>query len=144
MNQMETGLRHRLRRAVKQIGTQHEHLRSAHRAVSDAAAAGDLDEIHACLDRLCGAIDAHFALEESVFFPALHWLHPPSEGELVALVDEHAAHRTELERLRELLANAPLAEFVAVYDAFAERTAEHEGREERLLASLSHLFDGTD
>lgn len=144
MNAMETGLRHRLRRAVRQVGSQHEHLRSAHAAVADAAAAADIDELATCIDRLCGAIDAHFALEESVFFPALRGLNPQSERELQALVGEHAAYQAELDRLRDLLANAPLAEFSTEYDAFAASTAEHERREERLLASLSHFFDGTD
>jgi len=144
MDAMETGLRHRLRRAVRQIATQHAHLRNAHTAVADAAATGDIGELALCLDRLRGAIDAHFSLEEGVFFPALHGLHPQSVRELEGLVSEHRAHRAEIDRLREALASRPLSEFVADYRAFADLTGEHEAREERLLASLTHLFDGAD
>jgi iron-sulfur cluster repair protein YtfE (RIC family) len=144
MKPLETGLRHRLRRAVRQIAAQHLHLRSAHQAVADAAAAGNPGELATCVDRLCGAIDAHFSLEENVFFPALHGLHPQSERDLQALVNDHSAHRSELDRLRALVAGQPSPEFAAAYRAFADETAEHERREERLLAALAHLFDGTD
>jgi hypothetical protein len=144
MNSMETGLRHRLRRAVRQIATQHEHLRSAHQAVADAAAAGDMGELAASVDRLSGAVEAHFSLEESVFFPAIHGLHPQSVSELEALMDDHHTYRADLDRLRHALANQLLGEFVEGYRAFAKATGEHEVREERLLASLSHLFDGAD
>jgi iron-sulfur cluster repair protein YtfE (RIC family) len=144
MKPLETGLRHRLRRAVRQIAAQHLHLRSAHQAVADAAAAGNPGELATCVDRLCGAIDAHFSLEENVFFPALHGLHPESERDLQGFVHEHAVHRSELERLRALVAGKSSPEFLAGYRAFAAATADHERREERLLAALSHLFDGTD
>ena len=141
MDAMETGLRHRLRRAVRQIASQHEHLRSAHRAVAEAAEAGDIHALELGINRLQGAIDAHFSLEEGVFFPAIHGLHPQSESLLSALVSEHAVQRADLERLRAALGARPLAEFVADYRAFAAVTAEHEAREERLLASLAHLHD---
>jgi len=142
MKPKEIGLRHRLRRAVRQIGAQHEHLRAAHRAVAESAAAGDVAEVTARLDQLSGAVDAHFSLEESVFFPAIHGLHSESESSLEQLVCEHEELQEDLGKLRRALATESLHDFVERYRAFATSTAEHEAREERLLGSLAHLFEG--
>lgn len=141
MNQMETGLRHRLRRAVRQIATQHEQLRSLHGKLSAAIDSGRIAEVRECTDRLRGAIDAHFALEEGVFFPAAHGLHPESTPELNLLAREHRQALADLDHLRDDLATRSMPEIAQVLRDFSDVTAEHEAREERLLESLADLLD---
>ena len=141
MRQMETGLRHRLRRAVRQMATQHEHLRTLIHAIADAIETGRVAEIQESVDRLRGAIEAHFSLEDDIFFPAVHGLHPETGRELNALMREHGDFLEDLSRLRTGLTTGTLDAFAKGYRAFTESIAEHECREERLVASLAGVFD---
>jgi iron-sulfur cluster repair protein YtfE (RIC family) len=115
---METGLRHRLRRAARQMASQHEHLRALIQAIADDADVGQIAKVEESVDRLRGAIEAHFSLEDDIFFPALHGLHPKTGRELHALMREH----------------------VDGFEAFSQSMAAHERREERLVASLADRF----
>ncbi len=141
MRQMETGLRHRLRRAVRQMASQHEHLRTLIQAIADASEIGQVAKVQESVDRLRGAIEAHFSLEDDIFYPALHGLHPETGRELNALMREHADYLEELARLREELATDTLGAFAERFEAFSQSIAAHECREERLVASLAGLFD---
>jgi hemerythrin-like domain-containing protein len=138
---METGLRHRLRRAVRQMATQHEHLRTLIHAIADAIEVGRVEEIQESVDRLRGSIEAHFSLEDDVFFPALHGLHPETGRELNDLMREHVDFLEDLSRLRNGLTTGTLDDFAQGYRAFSQSIAEHECREERLVASLADVFD---
>ena len=140
MSQLETGLRHRLRRAVRQMSKQHEHLRALHRALAEAIAIGRVAEVRECVDRLRTAIAAHFSLEDGVFFPAVHGLRPETARELNALAREHGEYLEALARLNDGLAATTLDIFESGYRALSQSIAEHERREERLIASLAHIF----
>jgi hypothetical protein len=54
---------------------------------------------------------------------------------------EHADFLEELSRLRDALTTGTLEEVAVGYRAFAKSVAEHECREERLVASLADVFD---
>ncbi len=137
MSRMETGLRHRLRRAVRQMVTQHEHLRALIQALADATENGRVSEIQESVDRLRGAIEAHFSLEDDVFFPAIHGLHSETARELHALMREHVDYLDDLARLRTELTTGAVGAFTKGYRAFCKSFAEHERREDRLIASLT-------
>jgi hemerythrin-like domain-containing protein len=145
MSQLETGLRHRLRRGVRQMATQHRQLRALHQALAEAIASERAAAARDCVERLRSAVEAHFSLEEGVFFPAVHGLHPESAPELNALTREHDDFLAALSQLDELLARgaapAALDAFAAKYRAFSETIAEHERREEQLVASLTQALD---
>jgi hypothetical protein len=141
MSQLKTGLRHRVRRAVRQMAKQHEHLRALHRALAEAIAGGRVAQIEESVDRLRSAIDAHFSLEDGVFFPAVHGLHPDSAPELHALMREHADYLEDLSRFRDGLATGTTEAFAKRYEALSQSFANHEYREERLIASLTYVFD---
>jgi iron-sulfur cluster repair protein YtfE (RIC family) len=143
MNQMETGLRHRLRRAARQMTTQHEHLRALHAALVQSLENERIGEVREGVERLRSAVEAHFSLEDGVFFPAVHGLHPESARELRGFVREHEDFLRELAALSDMLATGTLDAFAQRYRDFCESVAGHEAREERLAASLAHLFDAT-
>jgi iron-sulfur cluster repair protein YtfE (RIC family) len=141
MNEFETGLRHRLRRALRQMVQQHEHLRALHRRLDDALERGAVDAVHAAAERLHAALTAHFELEDAVIFPAIHGLAQRSVHDLNALAREHRRFLAELERLREQLDAAALVQFASAYRAFSAAVGDHERREEALLSSLEGAAD---
>lgn len=138
MDPLDTGLRFRLRRAARQIGQQHQHLRevlaSLQRSLGDGAPP---DAMRDQLDRYREALDAHFSLENDVLFPALHGLRPEHTGELEVLEAEHVDFSARLGRMGELLRGALRAEVGAALDGFARDMAAHDVREERLARVLS-------
>ena len=102
---------------------------------------GRVAEVQRSADRLSDAIKAHFSLEDDVFFPAFHGLYPETARELNALMREHVDCLDEFVRLRTDLAPDTLAAFAKEYRAFSRSIAEHESREERLIASLPDVSD---
>ena len=141
MRKMETGLRHRLRRTVRQMAGQHEHLRTLHRALAQAVDRGRIAEIRESVECLRGAIEAHFSLEDGVFFPAVRGFRPEVARELRTLVHEHGKYRADIARLSDALASGTLDAFAERCRALAESIADHEEREERLVATLADSFD---
>jgi hypothetical protein len=135
---LETGLRHRLRRALRRMEGQHLHLRPLLAEIDDAVRAGALAEIGERLTRLRDALSAHFELEESVLFPALHGLSPGSARDLTQLAEEHRAFLSELLHLAGGDGRARSAEAIS---RLRSALAAHEKREERLLASFVSVGD---
>jgi hypothetical protein len=135
---LETGLRHRLRRALRRMEGQHLHLRPLLDELDEAVRAGAVAEIGERLTRLRDALSAHFELEESVLFPALHGLSPRSTGDLTRLVQEHRAFLAELLHLAGPDAGGQSAEAIS---RLRSALVEHETREERLLASFVSVGD---
>jgi hypothetical protein len=133
---MTHGLVYRVKRAARQIGEQHAQLDQILRELSGAVEQGRGDDARELLFRYRAAIEAHFSLEEEVFFPALHGLHPEHVGDLEGLGAEHAGFRQQIERLGPLLA-ADLAGFAASLRSLVGQLSVHESREERLVRALS-------
>jgi len=127
---LETGLRHRLRRALRRMESQHLHLRSLLGELDTALRDGAHAELPERLTRLRLALAAHFEVEDSVLFPALHGLSPHSQQDLEALSNEHGAFLDELLALASALDTARSAES---FSRLRASLAEHERREERLL-----------
>ena len=141
MNEFETGLRHRLRRALRQTAQQHEHLRVLHHRLDDAPERGAVDAVRAAAERLHAALTAHFELEDAVIFPAFHGLAQRSAHDLNALAREHRRYLAELERMRARLGAAALVQFASAYRPFSAAVGDHERREEALLSSLEGAAD---
>jgi hypothetical protein len=133
---MTHGLLYRVKRAARQIGEQHALLGEILRALKPAIARGDTPEARSLIERYRRAIDAHFTLEEDVFFPALHGLHPNHAKELELLGAEHAGFRLQVDRLGSLL-DGSLGEFEAKLGSYERELEVHETREERLVRELA-------
>jgi hypothetical protein len=132
----ESGLRYRMRRALRQIGEQHRQLREILDRLQAALASGDRPGLRDAFVRYRHAAGAHFELEDGVFFPALHGLHP-EEGEMLELLSgEHVGMLAELQRLAPLVEAQALDGFGAAFSSFRAGLASHEGREEDLVARL--------
>jgi hypothetical protein len=131
------GLRYRLRRALRQIGEQHRQLRELHDRLAVAIAAGERSAARDAFVRFRHAIGAHFELEDEVFFPALHGLHPEERGDLEGLGSDHAGLLAALKQLGSLFEEDSLERFAAAFDAFRLDLAAHEKREEALVARIA-------
>lgn len=132
---METGLRHRLKRVVRQMGDQHRHLKALYAELGTALR----DEAHpaalASFARYREAIDAHFALESEVVFPAVHGLEPRLGPELEALEREHALLGAALGAVQGKLERDPRAGAEALA-SFVATLREHEAREEGIVGRV--------
>lgn len=135
MGPMATGLRFRVQRAAKKIPQQHRHIDELFGRLQAALTRDGLPEVKETFLQYHGAIEAHFALEDDVFFPALHGLHPEHGAELQKLCDEHRSFSKDLEDLADRLNNLHVETFTSGLRNFVTRLALYESREERLLAS---------
>ena len=133
----ESGLRYRMRRALRQIGDQHRQLHEIQDRLAAALASGERPEARDAFVRYRHAIGAHFELEDEVFFPALHGLHPGEREDLEALGLDHAGLLAALQRLVPLLEQSALERFGAAFDAFRGDLGRHEKREEGLVSRIA-------
>ncbi len=137
MELAQAGLRYRMRRALRQIGEQHRQLHEIYARLAAAIAAGERQEARDAFVRYRHAVGAHFELEEDVFFPALHGLHPEERNDLEALGGDHAGLLASLQRLAPLLEASALDRFGEAFDAFRRQLTQHEKREEGLVSRVS-------
>ncbi|HXK21190.1 MAG TPA: hemerythrin domain-containing protein [Myxococcota bacterium] len=129
---LETGLRHRLRRAVRRSESQHTQLRALLAEIEAPLRAGTRVVAADLVARLREALQAHFALEDQTLFPALHGLRPDVSAPIEGLAREHADF---LAALAGALGTASGCDG----DAFLRLRAalgDHERREEQLLESI--------
>lgn len=139
MELAESGLRYRMRRALRQIGEQHRQLHEIHDRLRAAIASGERGEARDVFVRYRHSVGAHFELEDGVFFPALHGLHPEEQGGLEALSRDHVGLLGALQRLLPLLEDAALERFGAGLDAFRGDFAQHERLEEALVTRITEI-----
>jgi hypothetical protein len=135
MNLKQNGLEKRLEFEARRISSQHRQLDAFHEMVARAIEGGDPSAVLAAFMRFRDALEAHFAMEDEVFFPALHGLRPELEGELTALIQEHRGYRAQLERVQAHFDGEQIAEGGRVLEAMVEALIAHETREERLQAA---------
>lgn len=137
MEPTQTGLRHRLKRVVKQMGAQHRHLRPIHAELAETLARqGAVRPAQHAFSRYREALEAHFALEGEMFFPALHGLRPDWEVDLEGLDREHDKLRASLAEVGRRIGAGALDDAGAALAGFASALRDHEGREERLISQL--------
>ena len=137
MTGFETGLQHRIKRLVHQISEQHQRLNALRSEAEAALERGAGPAAAVALQRFEAALTAHFELEQSRFFPALHGLSPGDAGGLEALEREHGGFLSELRRLETAVEGAQAAGARAGFTRLLDELREHEAREERLVAQIS-------
>jgi hemerythrin-like domain-containing protein len=132
-----------MRREARVISSQHRQLDEFYERLTGAIDRGEADATRAAFMRFADALEAHFALEDGLYFPALRGLAPRLTGDLEALCDEHQRLREQLAHVARLVERGVIPECARPLDQLAVDLAEHEGREEGLLALLQHQGDRT-
>lgn len=130
----QPGLRRRVEREATGIEHQHQLLAQLIRDLDRALDQGRRERGQQAVSRLRSALRAHFLLEEDVVFPAFRGLHPEREAEIDALSEEHRSLWADLEGLEFSVEGADLAEAARQFAALRRALADHEAREEALLA----------
>lgn len=130
------GLRRRIDRAARSISDQHRQLDSLYDDLMDALERGDGARARLVFLRFGDALNAHFSLEESFFFPAVHGLYPAAEAELASLSLEHERFDRNLVEVSERLRSDDLSSAADGLDGLASALATHEKREEALLHTI--------
>lgn len=136
MRAKEIGLRHRLRRALRQMEDQHRHLRPIHAELARSLEHDALPEIVSWMERYRKALEAHFSVEDELLFPAVAGLDPGTEAALTELSREHGVFVEQLLALESELSvhfGRPAALRV---ESLRELLADHEAREERLVSGV--------
>jgi len=132
----EPGLSLRMQRERRVISAQHRQLDDFYVRLASALDGGDLAEASKAFWRFSDALEAHLALEDGLYFPALRGLAPALAGDLDVLCDEHQALRERLSAVARQLEVGACEACVRPLERLVGDLAEHEGREEGLLASL--------
>jgi hemerythrin-like domain-containing protein len=127
----------KLRKASRRIASQHHRLESFYSIVSNALARGEEQEADAGLTSFIDALDAHFTLEESEWFPALAKTRSTLRQEVSELAEEHEKFRHDLEQVRKRLRMREFEASIAYFDYLLNELARHDDREERMLASIA-------
>lgn len=130
----EPGTLRRMSREAKRISSQHRKLDTLYALVVDALGQGQLPDGRAAFQRFHDALDAHFSLEDELYFPALHGLRSDLGDDLARLSREHEALRRALAEVENAFTGAHLGDCEKLLDRVATAIADHEEQEEHLLA----------
>jgi iron-sulfur cluster repair protein YtfE (RIC family) len=130
----QEGLEKRVAFEARRISSQHRQLEAFHELVAQALAAGEPGGVLRAFMRFRDALEAHFAMEDEIFFPAMHGLRPELEVELTVLVQQHHAMRAQIAEIQALFDAEQLGDGGRVLDAMVGTLSQHEEREERLQA----------
>jgi hypothetical protein len=129
------GLRLRIRRAAREIASQHDQLREIAGEISDALDLGDTAGAASIATQFRDALDAHFALEEDVVFPALHGSDPRSGNQIESLLSDHVAISAELRRLIDTSGEVDTVDWRACFYELRRSILVHEAREEGVVSA---------
>lgn len=137
MPAFDVGLQHRLRRLSQQIADQHRHLAGLRDEIEAALARGAASDARRELKRYETALAAHFELEQSLFFPALHGLSPAHASGLEALEREHAGLHADLRAIGAGVEERTPDASREPFKRWLARLRDHERREEILASEIS-------
>lgn len=132
----QPGLEHRMGREARRISGQHRQLDEFYAMVETRLQDRDAEGAALAFQRFRDALEAHFSLEDGLYFPALHGMRPELEEPLARLVREHGELRAQVEVVHARLGGRDLDAAAMRLDELVRALARHEGEEERLLAGL--------
>ena len=132
----QPGLALRVQRGARTISAQHRQLDDFYLRVAAALDGGEAESARAAFARFCDALEAHLALEDGLYFPALRSLRPALERDLDPLEGEPQQLRERLAQVARSLESDDCPRCARLLEQLAGDLAEHEGREEGLLAPI--------
>jgi iron-sulfur cluster repair protein YtfE (RIC family) len=116
------------------IASQHRKLDAFVQQVSQALQRGRRRDSETAVFRLQGALNAHFAVEAQVVFPALHGgMHSELADKVRGLERDHERLREDVDRLALAIVASDITTARRVLDEFDAALSAHERCEERIL-----------
>ena len=140
--EQQPGLALRVRRGTRTISAQHRQLDDFYQRVAAALDGRESETARNAFARFCDALEAHLALEDGLYFPALRGLRPALGGDLERLEGEHQQLREQLAGVARSLERDACEPCARLLERLGDELAEHEGREEALLASIQNEGSG--
>ena len=129
----QPGLRMKLTRQATGIASQHRQPDIFVRYVARALRQVKRRDSETAVYQLQGALNAHFAVEEQIVFPALRGLHPELADEILTLERDHERLCEDLDRLALAIVASDITAARGVLEAFDAALGAHERSEERIL-----------
>ena len=128
----------RLAQEARRIAAQHQFLDALEASTLRVLERGDAHQMGDAMQSFESALLAHFHIEETVQFPALHGLDARFDAELADLVRLHEQFRTAVRELRGRAAgrgaDGARPELLSDFGRLVVALRGHEEREEKLLA----------
>ena len=131
------GLDKRLRYEANRISSQHKKLDELYEAVRYDLARRARHTAYVSFGRFRDALEAHFEIEDRVYFPAVHGMCPEHRVLLDVLSADHVGFCKELLCIHRLLESDELDESEQRLEGLVVVLRDHEEREDGLLAMLT-------
>ena len=123
----------------------HEHSELAElvQAVEKTLARGSLERTSRALEDLEGVLDAHFTVEERVYFPVVERLSPRHQSVIRTAREEHVRISELLDELRDLVNRGEIAAAHRSLSYLLDHFRAHEEQEVKLIEDLAALEVGS-
>lgn len=131
------GLDKRLRYEANRISSQHKKLDELYEAVRHDLERRARHTAHVSFGRFRDALEAHFEIEDRVYFPAVHGMCPEHRALLDVLSADHVGFCEQLLCIHRLVESNELEESEQRLQGLVVVLREHEQREDGLLALLT-------
>ena len=132
----QPGLAKRLGFESVRISSQHQKLNELYAALRRELERGQLHNAIVCFGRMRDALEAHFEVEDRVYFPAVRGFLPNRVALLDKLWSDHEVFRTELVQIDRVLEAHDLDETGALLRRLVARLLTHEQEEDELLDEI--------
>ncbi len=128
---------------LQSVAAEHRSIQALFEEMRDAFRRDDGERAAwvACA-RLRAALEAHYAREESLYYPSIWALRPDQKPALLDLIGSHNEFRAQLDAIAGDLEAGALHEAERHLEEFAEVFGYHESAEEKLLHSLEREIRG--
>ncbi len=139
VRRLEPGLKLRMKREGRRIADQHRQLLKLRNRVTAEIARPSVPGARAAFSEFAEALEAHFGVEERIYFPAVRGLDKELRAAVDALVVEHRELRL---RVTDLTAGFESGNgFVCLIklESLIDQLKHHERREEDLIALASEV-----
>ena len=126
-------------RGARRWWEEHSELDALVAVLVEALGRGETAPAARGLEDLSTALETHFGIDESAYFPMVERLSPEHGAALNAAQLSHRLLRKNLEDLRVLIDGGDLAAARSGLDVLLERFRSHEVEEAKLIARLEEL-----
>ena len=118
---------------------EHSELDGLVREVEARMGRGSLANTSQALEELEAALDAHFTVEERVYFPLIEKLSPERHNSIQAAREDHLRISERLDELRDLVECGALTAARRALAKLLDRFRDHEIQEAKLIEDLEAL-----
>jgi hemerythrin len=120
---------------------EHSELDALVEAVEETMGGGDVAAAGRALEKLDDALEAHFSVEENVYFPLVERFSPLHSSVVEAARLGHKKIRGRMEDLRQLVDRGEIGAARRALFVLLDRFRTHESEERKLIRELETLAD---